>query len=200
MTNDVRHGRYFLNICAMESLMLFFSFSHSCLWWVIARASPQPALISFCFTFRSGGIRDRAWVSQYLMKTSVTRQARQGPAGCKIRDLWDFLSILILISDTGAAPSFHRRQNWNWHLRLKNISAAVSCFHSIPHFMSLVNQSCVMFTLRILLSQIYISLIRYDLREHLISIHLLIASFIYSAFIFSCEEGSSLPFCRSCMQ
>ena len=48
--------------------------------------SYRQSLIRFCFTFQSRGIRDRAWPSQYLMKTLVTRQARQG--ACRLQNTW----------------------------------------------------------------------------------------------------------------
>ena len=82
MTNDVSRGRYFLNICAMDSLMLFFSFSHSCLWWVIARAWSDSAPHSNPETSET----EPGHLNISLMKTLVTRQAGQG--ACSLQNTW----------------------------------------------------------------------------------------------------------------
>ena len=50
--------------------------------------------------------------------------------------IYVIFSILILMPDTGAAPHSDRRQEWIWHLRLKNISACgriIFSFHSSFH-------------------------------------------------------------------
>ena len=67
--------------------------------------SYRQALISCCSTFRSGGFGN-PWPGQ---------SSRQ--AGAKFV-IYEFFSQ-SWFSDTGAAPHSDRRQNWNWHLRIK---------------------------------------------------------------------------------